>query len=82
MSSAARKAPPTPQASSAKQSPAESGSIYDGVFTDKDRKPLKIKVKKPSIKQSNPGNWKEEENKIKSKQLLHALLTAQMLTKL
>jgi SAGA-associated factor 73 len=33
---------------------------YDSVFTEEDRKPVKLKIKNPLPKQSNPGNWSEE----------------------
>ncbi|EOD50272.1 SCA7 domain-containing protein [Neofusicoccum parvum] len=34
---------------------------YDGIFTDKDKKPATFKLRKSNVKQSQPGNWKESE---------------------
>ncbi|KAF1812549.1 SCA7-domain-containing protein [Eremomyces bilateralis CBS 781.70] len=37
-------------------------SIYDRLFTDDDKKPVKdLKIKKPAPKQTKPGNWKDTE---------------------
>jgi SAGA-associated factor 73 len=38
-------------------------ALYDKNFTEADRKPIKIKIKKAPPKQSNPGTWSEE-NKV------------------
>lgn len=34
---------------------------YDGIFSDKEKKPATFKLKKTNVKQTQPGNWKESE---------------------
>ncbi|KAF2431748.1 SCA7-domain-containing protein [Tothia fuscella] len=38
-------------------------ALYEKIFTEKDRKTVKLKSRKPPAKQSNPGTWSEE-NKV------------------
>jgi SAGA-associated factor 73 len=58
---------PAPPSSSSRPSTTKFGlvdpSIYDKVFTESDRKKVKLKVKKAAPKQSNPGTWNDE-NKV------------------
>lgn len=35
-------------------------SKYDTIFTNEDKKPVKLKIKGSLAKQTNPGNWSEE----------------------
>ncbi|KAF2144234.1 uncharacterized protein K452DRAFT_246505 [Aplosporella prunicola CBS 121167] len=55
----ARKAPKAPTHST--KHGLVDPSAYDDMFTDKEKKPAKYKLKKPTVKQSQPGNWKESE---------------------
>ncbi|EON64460.1 hypothetical protein W97_03692 [Coniosporium apollinis CBS 100218] len=36
-------------------------AVYDKISTEEDKKPLTIKLRKPGVKQTKPGNWKESE---------------------
>ncbi|KAF2100750.1 SCA7-domain-containing protein [Rhizodiscina lignyota] len=38
-----------------------SDAVYDKLFSEEDKKPAKIKIKKPGPKQTKPGNWKDSE---------------------
>ncbi|KAK8430312.1 SCA7, zinc-binding domain-containing protein [Phyllosticta citricarpa] len=51
---------PTAAGSNNKQSLVDAHAA-DTVLNDKERKPLKIKLKQSSAKQTQPGNWKESE---------------------
>ncbi|OCL13454.1 SCA7-domain-containing protein [Glonium stellatum] len=51
---------PAPSTSSSKQGLVDP-SIYKEVFSEKDKKPITIKLKKSAPKQTIPGNWKESE---------------------
>ncbi|KAF4314636.1 SAGA complex subunit Sgf73 [Botryosphaeria dothidea] len=34
---------------------------FDGIFTEKEKKPATFKLRKATVKQTQPGNWKESE---------------------
>ncbi|OJD36100.1 saga complex component [Diplodia corticola] len=34
---------------------------YDGIFSDKEKKPATFKLRRSNVKQTQPGNWKESE---------------------
>ena len=36
-------------------------SLVNQIFTDAERRPTKIKLKRARLKQSKPGNWKDNE---------------------
>lgn len=51
---------PTAAGSNNKQSLVDANAA-DTTFNDKERKPLKLKLRQSSAKQTQPGNWKESE---------------------
>lgn len=53
-------APPASSGTQTKHSLVDS-AVYDKISTEEDKKPLTIKLRKPGVKQTKPGNWKESE---------------------
>jgi len=69
MSSTARETP-APASSAVQNSKKDPSTVMpEPVFFEKDKKVLNFKVKKPSVKQNQMGNWDTKENKITSRLL-------------